>query len=237
MWYAACAPSTSTTAPAACAARDDLGHRVDRAERVRDVAHGDDLRARPEQPLGTRPGRARRGRRSARPSAARRCARTSICQGTMFEWCSMAEISTSSPADRFAPPQLCATRLMPSVASAVKTISCGCAGVEERRDLVARALVGRRRALGQQVHAAVDVGVRGLVVVRDRRRSPRAASGWWRRCRDRPAACRGPLRQDRELVRAASATASGVTAAREARQRCRSWPSCRIPMPGAARAG
>ena len=35
----------------------------------------------------------------------------------------MAEMSTSSPADRFAPPQLCATRLMPSVALRVNTIS------------------------------------------------------------------------------------------------------------------
>ena len=47
------------------------------------------------------------------------------CHGTMFEWCSIAEISTSSPAERLAWPQLCATRLIPSVALRVKTISCG----------------------------------------------------------------------------------------------------------------
>jgi hypothetical protein len=48
-----------------------------------------------------------------------------ICHGTMFEWCSIAEMSTSSPADRFAPPQLWATRLMLPVALLVKMISCG----------------------------------------------------------------------------------------------------------------
>ena len=33
------------------------------------------------------------------------CASQAICQGTMFEWCSIAEITTSSPADRCVRPQ------------------------------------------------------------------------------------------------------------------------------------
>ena len=45
----------------------------------------------------------------------------------MFEWCSIPEISTSSPALTWVRPQVCATRLMPSVAFRVKMISFGSA--------------------------------------------------------------------------------------------------------------
>ena len=45
----------------------------------------------------------------------------------MFEWCSIAEMSTSSPAPTRVRPKACATRLMLSVALRVKMIwrSCG----------------------------------------------------------------------------------------------------------------
>jgi len=46
-----------------------------------------------------------------------------ICHGTMLEWCSIAEMSTSSPSRRSGRTKLCATRLIPSVALRVKTIS------------------------------------------------------------------------------------------------------------------
>ena len=58
--------------------------------------------------------------------ATRRIARfsaQSICHGTMFEWCSIAVITTSSSAFRFARPHVCATRLIASVVPRVKTIS------------------------------------------------------------------------------------------------------------------
>ena len=66
-------------------------------------------------------------------------------------------------------------------------------GVDERGHLVAGALVERGGLLGQDVDAAVHVGVVPRVVVVDARRAPAAASARSRRCRGRPAACRrGP---------------------------------------------
>ena len=56
--------------------------------------------------------------RSTMPRSSR-----SICHGTMFEWCSISEITTSSPASRNARAQACATRLIDSVVLRVKTIS------------------------------------------------------------------------------------------------------------------
>ena len=50
------------------------------------------------------------------------CSQT-ICQGTMFAWCSIAVMSTSSPGFRLAPPQLYASRLKPSVAFRTKITS------------------------------------------------------------------------------------------------------------------
>ena len=47
------------------------------------------------------------------------------CQGTMFEWCSIAVRSTSSPSPTRCLPKVCATRLMPSVVPRTKTISLG----------------------------------------------------------------------------------------------------------------
>jgi hypothetical protein len=47
----------------------------------------------------------------------------SICHGTMLEWCSISEITISSPACRNVRPQECATRLIDSVVLRVKMIS------------------------------------------------------------------------------------------------------------------
>mmetsp|Transcript_30840 Transcript_30840/g.88665 ORF Transcript_30840/g.88665 Transcript_30840/m.88665 type:complete len:244 (-) Transcript_30840:641-1372(-) len=49
----------------------------------------------------------------------------SNCHGTMFEWCSIAVVMISSPNSMFAMPQLCATKLIASVAPLVKTTSSG----------------------------------------------------------------------------------------------------------------
>ncbi len=56
----------------------------------------------------------------------------SICHGTMFEWCSMADSRTSSPGPTRRRPNACATRLMPSVAFRVKMISRGPAAFRNR---------------------------------------------------------------------------------------------------------
>ncbi len=47
----------------------------------------------------------------------------SNCQGTMLLWCSISVSRRTSPARRYLAPQDWATRLMPSVAPRVKTIS------------------------------------------------------------------------------------------------------------------
>ena len=53
----------------------------------------------------------------------------------MFEWCSMPEITTSSPAPTRLRPNVWATRLMPSVALRVKTISAGSAAFRKAATL------------------------------------------------------------------------------------------------------
>ena len=51
----------------------------------------------------------------------------------MFEWCSIAETSTSSPGASSGLAKLCATRLIPSVVSRVKMISCVDAALKNAR--------------------------------------------------------------------------------------------------------
>ena len=78
----------------------------------------------------------------------------------------------------------------------------------------------RRRAVARSasvVDAAVDVGVVGARRSGARHRSPRAASASWRRCRGRPAACRGPAGRGSGSRRAARDFEIGQ--ARRSRQR------------------
>ena len=94
----ACAPSTSTGTPRAWASATMLVHRVDRAQRVGDLGHGDQPRASAEQLARTR-------RASSSPRVVDRrdhapcapVASPSICQGTMLEWCSISVTRISSP--------------------------------------------------------------------------------------------------------------------------------------------
>ena len=98
----------------------DLGDRVDRPERVRHVDHRDDASC----------ASVSRRSNSSRPQLAavvdrhdpQRRAGLLAHQlpGTMLEWCSIQETSTSSPGFRCVRPQDCATRLMPSVQPRVK---------------------------------------------------------------------------------------------------------------------
>ena len=60
------------------------------------------------------------------------CESRSICQGTMLEWCSMAEISTAWPGLSRWRPRLWATRLMPSVLLRTRTISSRSRAVHQR---------------------------------------------------------------------------------------------------------
>ncbi len=143
--------------------------RVDRAEDVRHLRDGDDLRAFADL-------RQRRRPRPAAPSRRCRCsgrfapvASAMSCHGTRLLWCSIAEKTISSPGLRNLRPQAFATRLIDSVVLRVKMISCsGCACVDEAAGLHARGLVGGRRLFGERVQAAVDVGVVVLVVVHER---------------------------------------------------------------------
>ena len=48
-----------------------------------------------------------------------------ICQGTMFEWCSISVMRISSPAPMFGLAKPCATKLIASVAPRTKTTSSG----------------------------------------------------------------------------------------------------------------
>ena len=52
-----------------------------------------------------------------------RCAMS--CQDTMLEWCSATDTMISSPGTRVVAPQVCATRLIASLALRVYTISSG----------------------------------------------------------------------------------------------------------------
>ena len=63
----------------------------------------------------------------------------SSCQGTMFEWCSSAEIRISSPAFTRWRPKVCATRLIASVVPRTKTISRASRRVQEALHACARA--------------------------------------------------------------------------------------------------
>ena len=94
----------------------------------------------------------------------------------MFEWCSMAEITTSSPAPTFVLPQVAATRLMASVVPLVQMTSSGSAAwrnggsglsvrtPEETLQADSRRLVLVGRPLAELVDAAMDVGTVALVV-------------------------------------------------------------------------
>ena len=100
-------------------------------------------------------------------AARRPCARTAAATARCWSGAPSPVMSTSSPAPTFASPQARATRLMLSVAFRVKTISWVDRALRKRAHLLARAFVGRRRALAEQVHAAVDVRVVLLVVAPD----------------------------------------------------------------------
>ena len=149
--------------------RGDLLDRVDRAEHVRHLRDGDDLRLRADLRQHVVPdqlARRRRYRCSARVAPVS-CA--IICHGTRLLWCSIAVKTISSPGLRNLRPQACATRLIDSVVLRVKMISSlGMLGVDEAPGLQARRLVRRRRLFGERVQAAVDVRVVVLVVVHER---------------------------------------------------------------------
>ena len=112
--------------------RDHLGRRRDGAERVRDLGERHEPRARAEQLLVLveehLPASSTGATRSFAPFSAASC-----CQGTMLAWCSSQVMTISSPSPMLRRPQLCATRLMPSVAPRTKTMSLTELALRKRR--------------------------------------------------------------------------------------------------------
>ena len=102
----------------------ELLDRVDRAERVRDEAGGDDLHVRRRGELVERVElELARRRRSGCAGSSRRCWCAMNCHGTKFEWCSSSVTTTMSPGPRLSSPQAYATRLIASVALRMKMTS------------------------------------------------------------------------------------------------------------------
>jgi hypothetical protein len=119
---AACAPSTSTGTPRAWASAtiSRTGLMVPSTFETCVTAT---RRVRSEKSAGSASSSSDPSSRIG--STRRRAARSShsICQGTMFAWCSIVVTITSSPAPTLRRPQLHATRLIASVALRTKTIS------------------------------------------------------------------------------------------------------------------
>ena len=121
-WGTLCAPSMSTSAPWSCASRvsSRTGTMVPSAfdmcvtlsSFVRSVIS---FRASSRSSVPS-------GSMGMNLSTMPRSSRSS-CHGTMFEWCSISESTTSSPSRRCARAQPCATRLIDSVVLRVKMIS------------------------------------------------------------------------------------------------------------------
>ena len=122
MWGVRCAPSTSTFAPTACAASaifatglivpSTLPIPATQTIFVRSVItrSSESMSISPPSVIG-----------SATIFAP--VCMVWICHGMRFEWCSISEMTISSPSCRFARPHAYATRLMASVHDLVKTIS------------------------------------------------------------------------------------------------------------------
>ena len=160
-----CAPSTSASAPWRCAIAiisaagvtvpSALETEVNATMRVRgpsSFSYSSSL---------TSPLSSTGATRSLAPVAAQSC-----CQGTMLAWCSSQVTTISSPSRTLRRPQLCATRLIPSVAPRTNTISLARRRVEEPANLFARRLVGVGRAGGERVRGAMDVGILVRIVER-----------------------------------------------------------------------
>ena len=136
-WGTSWAPSTSTSAPTACAASTSsfTGGSVP-SEFDMPVTASSFVRSVSSEP---------RSDRSSRPSSVsgmyRRVAPVSLaasCQGTMFEWCSISDRRISSPSRTKRRAHACATRFVDSVVPLVNTIVSGC-GAPTNRASLARA--------------------------------------------------------------------------------------------------
>ena len=128
----ACAPSSSTGAPCACASATMslTGLTVPSALLMctmdtsavcgPSIASYSSISSSPSSLIGTT--------RSRAPRSSHR-----ICHGTTFEWCSMLEMMTSLPSATRCEPSECATRLIPSVVPRVNTISASSAALMNAR--------------------------------------------------------------------------------------------------------
>ena len=153
------------------------------------------LRARGQEPLefaprGSAPRVSIGATRSLAPFSSQ-----SICQGTMFEWCSRCGDQDLVARRRHGGrPIGLRDEVDPLRRAAHEDDLAGGGRADQGADLLADLLVGLRRGDGEQVHAAVHVGVVSLVDVALRLDDRTRASASSRRCRDRRGACRGSRR-------------------------------------------
>ena len=101
----------------------ELGNGINRAERVRDVGHREQLDFRGEQFVQLAHIQQADVAGDGQETEFAPVRSASNCHGTMLLWCSISVSRISSPALTFFVPQRCATRLMPSVVPRVKIIS------------------------------------------------------------------------------------------------------------------
>ena len=148
--------------------RDEVLHRHDRAERVRHVREREQLRARADELFERREIDFAGGVDRNDLAASRRSARTRSCHGTMFAWCSSAEIRISSPGREARTREALRDEVDRLGRAAHEHDFLGVARVDEAAHVLARAFVGFGRALAERVDAAMHVGVIVLVVARDR---------------------------------------------------------------------
>ncbi len=132
------------------------------------------------------------------------------CHGTMLEWCSMIESTISSPACDALAPERIGDEIDRLGGVAGEDDLLAARGVEEAAHRLARALVAprSRRWRGS---AARDARWRIRTCRRDRAgRAQPSASAPTPHCRDRPAACRRPHGEDREILADAGDIVSAV---------------------------
>ena len=188
-----CAPSTSMSAPTRCASFAELLDRVDRAEHVRHLRDGDDLRLLGRSSRARRPRSACRRRRSRCSAAWRRFRAAMSCHGTRLLWCSIAEKTISSPRlEELASPGVGDEVDRLRRVAGEDDLLLRVLGVDEAADLERATL---RTPPSPLRPACAGRGGCWRCSARSSaraHRSPAAASASSPRCRDTPAACRAP---------------------------------------------
>ena len=143
------------------------------------------------------------------------------CHGTKFAWCSSSVITTTSPGPRLLEPPRVRDEVDRLGRAAGEDDLARRRGVHEGGDRAPGALEALRRALGEPVDAAMDVGVLVLVERPHRGRAPAGASASTRPSRGTRAACRPPARRGRRSRPAALRRRACSGGSRPSRHRSR----------------